>query len=171
MQRATRRAVLRAGGAAGLASLAGCLGSLGGGGTDGGSRGLTLNALDVAGSPGGTVPVAPSGTVVLLDFFATWCAPCKPQMKSLRSLNQEFPNVHMLSITSESDDDAIRDFWRNYEGTWPVAKDPELEATEEFSVSGIPTLIVLDPTGEQVWRHLGLAAREDIEQAFRDAGA
>ena len=166
MRQPTRRAVLQAGGAAGLASVAGCLG-----GPSAGSRGLSLEALDVAGSPGGTVPVAPSGTVTLLDFFATWCAPCKPQMRSLRALHAQHGDVHLLSITTESDDDAIREFWRTYEGTWPVAKDPELRATEEFSVGGIPTLIVLDPEGEEVWRHVGLAAREDVEAALTDAGA
>ncbi|MDZ7701344.1 MAG: thioredoxin-like domain-containing protein [Halobacteriales archaeon] len=166
MQQSTRRAVLKAGGAAGLASLAGCLG-----GPSGGSRGLTLQTLDVEGSPGDALPVAPSGTVVLLDFFATWCAPCKPQMKSLRSLHGQYPDVHLLSITNENDDPAIREFWRTYEGSWPVAKDPELRATEEFSVGGIPTLIVLDPEGGEVWRHLGLAARDDIEDALLDAGA
>lgn len=164
MKRATRRAVLRAGGAATLASLAGCLGG-------GSSEGMSLETLDVRGSPGGELPVAPTGTVVLLDFFATWCAPCKPQMESLGSLNDQFPDVHLLSITNENDDPAIREFWREYDGNWPVAKDPELRATESFDVGGIPTLLVLDPEGGEVWRHLGLAARDSIEQALLDAGA
>lgn len=165
MQQATRRAVLRAAGAGGLAAVAGCLDAVGTGG------GLTLQTVDVRSSPGTKIAVAPTGQVVLLDFFATWCAPCKPQMKSLRSVHEKFPDVHLLSITTETDDDAIQEFWEEYEGTWPVAKDPELRATEQYDVGGIPTLIVLDPDGGEVWRHIGLAAQKDIERAIRDAGA
>lgn len=165
MERASRRRVLRAGAAAGLAAVAGCLGS------GGSSDGLTLETVAVRGSPGGSVAVAPAGEVVLLDFFATWCAPCKPQMASLRSIHATFPGVHQLSITNETDEAAIREFWRTYRGTWPVATDPELRATERFEVTGIPTLVVLDPDGREVWRHVGLAAEADIEAALRDAGA
>lgn len=51
--------------------LAGCLG-------DSTSDPDTIQTLDVAGSLGGTVPIAPSGDVVLLELWATWCAPRKP---------------------------------------------------------------------------------------------
>jgi len=154
--RATRRRFLRVGGAGSLAALAGCLG--GGGASDG----LTLPALDAAGSPGDAVRVQPPDRVVLLDFFATWCAPCKPQMAHLREVHDEFPGVHLLSITTERDKAAVRAFWREYEGTWPVALDPDLRATERYSAGQVPTLLLLDADGEETWRHVGLAAADTI---------
>mgnify|MGYP006295268453 CR=1 FL=1 len=164
----SRRDVLLTGGSAAIAGLAGCSAVLGGGsGTD---SGLHLDTVDVAGSPGGSIPVNPSNEVVLLDFWATWCAPCKPQMAELRQLRQTFPDLHMLSITNETDIDAIKSFWRTYEGTWPVATDPDLETNERFGVRRIPTLIVLDAAGTEQWRHVGLAAAESIAHALREAG-
>jgi thioredoxin-like negative regulator of GroEL len=77
----------------------------------------------------------------------------------------------MLSITQESDRAAIRQFWRDYEGRWPVAMDADLRATETYGVQNIPTLIVLDPEGTEVWRHVGLASREAIEDAVDEARA
>lgn len=162
----TRRSFVRAGAVGVAAALAGCLG--GGGGS--GPGGATLQALDVAGSTGGPVAVLPS-EVTLLDYWATWCAPCKPQMAELRTVRESFPDVHMLSITNESDEPAIREFWRQYEGTWPVATDTELRTNERFGVTGMPTLLVFDPEGNEVWRHVGLARAETIADKLRVAGA
>ena len=143
---------------------AGCLG-----GSDSGAD--TVDTYDVGGSPGGTVPVRPEGAVALLDFWATWCAPCKPQMAELRAVRKRFPDTHMLSITNEEDGEAIRSFWREYDGTWPVASDPAVRTNERFDVTRIPTLLVLDAEGAEIWRHVGLAAADTVAEALREAGA
>jgi len=158
-----RRAFLTAAGGA-AAALAGCLG-------DAGPDGMTVQGVDVRGSPGGPIAVMPADTVVLLDFWATWCAPCKPQMAELRTVRERFPEVHLLSITNESDVDAVRAFWEAYDGTWPVATDTELRTNERFGVNRIPTLLVFDRAGERVWSHVGLAAADDIADRLAAAGA
>lgn len=154
----TRRAFLA--GASSLAAgvtvgLAGCQGQRGGGG-------LRVETLSVAGSPGTSQAVTRPGTVTVLDFFATWCGPCKPQMDELRSVRQESSSIHLLSLSREDDTEAIRAFWREYDGTWPVAQDPDLEVFRAFDVTRIPTLLVVDPSGAEVWRHSGLAGAETI---------
>lgn len=169
----TRRSALRTGGLALAVGLAGCTSTFDGGATDGApdGDGIRLETYDVGGSSGETVRVLPPGEVALLDFWATWCAPCKPQMAELRAIRERFPGVHMLSITNEDDERAIREFWRDYEGTWAVASDPDLETNDEFGVNRIPTLLVFDADGEEVWRHVGLAAAETVADALREAGA
>jgi thiol-disulfide isomerase/thioredoxin len=163
----SRRAVLGASGAA-LAGLAGCTSLSGGGGSDadGGATTatpLTLDTYDVAGSSGETVAVRERGTVTLLDFFATWCAPCKPMMAELRQVRSDFPDIHMLSITWEQEQAAIEEFWREYEGTWNVASDPDLTTGEEYGVGGqLPTTLLLDADGNEAWRHVGLARADKI---------
>jgi thiol-disulfide isomerase/thioredoxin len=175
MDERTRRAVLGAGGVA-LAGLAGCTSLSGGsGGTDG--RGgattaarLQLDTYEVGGSTGETVPVREAGTVTLLDFFATWCAPCKPMMAELRQVRADFPDIHMLSITWEREEGAIRDFWREYEGTWNVASDPQLQTGEKYGVGGqLPTTLLLDADGNEAWRHVGLARADKIGERVEAA--
>jgi thiol-disulfide isomerase/thioredoxin len=164
----TRRSFLRAGLGAGAVTLAGCTSIAG---SSGRSEGVTLRTYDVAGSPGGRVPVLPDGRVALLDWWATWCAPCKPQMEVLRGIRERFPEIHMLSITNEGEDAPIEGFWREYRGTWPVASDTDLRTNERFGVDRIPTLLVFDAEGTERWRHVGLAAAEGVAERLREVGA
>jgi len=168
-----RRRLLATVGTAVATGLAGCVSSGGGGGGDGNTDdidGPTLQTLEVGGSPGGPVPVLPDRPA-LLDFWATWCAPCEPQMAELREIREGFPDVHMLSITNEAEGGLIREFWTDHEGTWAVASDPDLRTNDRFDVTRIPTILVFDPDGTEVWRHVGLAAADSIADALDDAGA
>jgi len=167
----SRRSLLRAGGVAALGGLAGCLGDvrsrLAGGGTD--DEGLALESLSVGGSSGGELVVNPEGQATLVDFFATWCQPCKPQMEGLGTVRERYPDLAMRSITNESDRGAVREFWREYDGTWPVLIDPDAEAQRAYQPPGMPTLFVYDADGEEVWRHTGLARTERIAEAVETA--
>jgi thiol-disulfide isomerase/thioredoxin len=167
MQRRSRRAFLAGVAATTAGSLAGCTGALRGGGST--PSGMTVETLSVGGSSSDTVPVQPAGTVTLLDFFATWCAPCKPQMDHLGTVRDRFPQLHMLSITWEKDPEVVKSFWTEYEGTWPVALDPEVRTGPEYGVDRIPTMVVLDAEGEEVWRHSGLAATDSIVEQVESA--
>ncbi|MFW5935057.1 MAG: TlpA family protein disulfide reductase [Halolamina sp.] len=148
----SRRAILAALGTAATTGTAGCLDAIGGdlGVTD---DTLWLPSVVTDGDlPAGTVPLVPEGRVVLLNFFATWCPHCKEEMPVLRRARTEYDaeNLHMVSITSQNSDDAIRAFWDLHDATWPVVKDADLEATAKYEVDGYPTNLLFDRDGEPV---------------------
>lgn len=97
-------------------------------------------------------------------------------MANLRAARDQFSEekVFIVSITQETDEAAIKQFWEQYNGAWPVVMDPDLIATKKYDVKGIPTIIVLTPDGTSVMRHRGLAGEEkivsNIEDALRKAG-
>lgn len=170
----SRRDVLGAVASAGVVSLSGCLGVtdgvLGSGSTEDDGA-LQFDTLEVGGSPGDSVPLRAGDRLSLVDFFATYCAPCKPQMGRLGEVRRHFEaeQLHMLSLTNESDEGAVRQFWREHEGLWPVALDTDSEAIERFGVRGIPTLVLLDPDGTELWRHTGLAETEAMKREIEAA--
>lgn len=183
MTRHTRRAVLRTGATVPAIGLAGCVWRSDAGddkrdeeatrepATPTKREPIRLNTYEVAGSPGTSMRVRPPGTVVLLDFWATWCIPCKREMPVLRQIDEQFPDVHMLSITNETDETAIKDFWREFDGTWPVASDPSLRTNDRFGVHTVATLVVFDTDGTLVWRDSGFTGTDTIAAALRKAGA
>lgn len=101
------------------------------------------------GFPEGDVVLKPDGKIVLLNFFTTWCRPCQEEMPAFRQLRAAYDpeTLHMVSITPEVDETLVREFWREYEATWPVVTDPALAATDRWDANSYPTNLVFDTDG------------------------
>jgi thiol-disulfide isomerase/thioredoxin len=133
---------------------------------------IRLPSVEAPGSPGGEVPVREPGTTSVVEFFATWCGPCKPQMAELRELRASFgpDELHLVSVTQEARPEKVRQFWERYDGTWPVLVDEALVATDAYDVGGLPTTFVVDAEGAVAWRHVGgPIPNERLARAVRSA--
>jgi thiol-disulfide isomerase/thioredoxin len=169
MERVSRRKLLAAAGSSTLL-LAGCTSLIGSGSESVSDEGLTVSTLDVGGSPGGELNLVPGDSPVFLDFFATWCLPCKDQMPELRTVDQQFDDLHMLSITWEQNEKSVKDFWEKHDATWAVAQEPDQTVAQELSVKGtLPTVVILDSAGEEVWRHTGKSDAETMAKHVTEA--
>ncbi len=107
------------------------------------------------------------GKVVLLNFWATWCAPCRAEIPDLIKLQKKYEGK--LQIIGLSDDtgsaDSVRDFVKKAGMNYPIAfASPELEA-KFGGVMGLPTSFLIDPDGRVVQKHVGLRNPElyDVE--------
>lgn len=99
------------------------------------------------------------GKWVLLNFWATWCAPCRKEMPMLSELQSEFSGEDFEVITvatSRNPPQAMKAFFDEIEVTnLPLHVDPKSVLAREMAVLGLPVTVVIDPEGREVARLRG----------------
>jgi thiol-disulfide isomerase/thioredoxin len=98
------------------------------------------------------------GKVVVVDCFATWCEPCKMEFPHLARIHEEYNSseVVVISVGSAGDSNIkLREFKRDYNMTWLVARDT-VGVFDKYGITAIPTIIILDPSGNVYRRHEGV---------------
>lgn len=99
------------------------------------------------------------GKFVLVNFWATWCAPCRKEMPQMSELQDEFggENFEVLTIaTGRNSPTGIKKFFDEIEVTnLPRHQDPGMKLAREMRVLGLPVTVLLNPEGNEVARMLG----------------
>ena len=102
------------------------------------------------------------GKYVLVNFWATWCAPCRKEMKSLERLQQAFggDDFEVVTIaTTRNTLPAIRRFFSEISVTdLPILIDDNARLSREMGVLGLPTTLLLNRDGQEIARLRGDAA-------------
>lgn len=103
------------------------------------------------------------GKVVIVNFWATWCPPCRFELPSMERLWQKTKDrgVMMLAINLGEDADTIFTFTSDYPVSFPLLLDPDSSVTKEYSVLGIPTSYVINPQGQIIYRAVGTREWDD----------
>lgn len=89
------------------------------------------------------------GKVVLLDFWGSWCPPCRASIPTIASLQKDYAKkgVEFVGISSDVDDAAWRKFIAANRMVWPEYRDADGRVEQSFVVDSFPTYIVLDRNG------------------------
>jgi peroxiredoxin len=98
------------------------------------------------------------GRVVLLNFWATWCVPCRQEMPAMERLHQRYRDRGLVVLAISVDSlgpPAVGSFARQLGLTYPVGLDPKMALARQYGVHGLPASFLLDQTGAVVGRALG----------------
>ena len=122
---------------------------------------FTLPSL--SGAPISSAQLA--GKIAVLNFWATWCGPCKDEMPALDRLSRRFDprDVAILTITTDHDDATIRRFMQQVGSTLPVLLDEQRDVSLAFLVRGLPTTILVGKRGHILGRAVGPRAWDGSE--------
>jgi len=89
------------------------------------------------------------GKVVFLNFWATWCPPCKEEMPSMQKLYDHFKDqgLEMIAVDLQEDKTAVRKFFDEYNLTFTAALDKNGRVGSQYGARNIPTMYIIDRDG------------------------
>lgn len=110
-------------------------------------------------------PVSPSeyaGKVVLIDFWATWCQPCRASFPEYQSLLQSYADrLVVVGISEDDEQDGIERFANETGARFPLAWDADKSVAQRYQISSMPTLFIIDSSGLVRYVHAGFRAGDE----------
>ena len=111
------------------------------------------------------------GQVVLVNLWATWCAPCRFETPFLQSLYEDYRErgfeIVGISVDDAGFEDVVREFTGEHGVTYTILRDPEMGAMDAFHAVGLPATYLIDRDGTIRFVRIGPVSEED--RAFFDA--
>jgi cytochrome c biogenesis protein CcmG, thiol:disulfide interchange protein DsbE len=100
------------------------------------------------------------GQPVVINFWATWCGPCRAEMPELVELHNENPDLTVLEVNVQEDLERVRAFAQEFEMAMPVVLDPDGVVGRAYAVRGLPATILIDSEGKVAGRWDGILTAE-----------
>lgn len=111
------------------------------------------------------------GKVVYLDFWASWCAPCRRSFPWMNRMQQKYGEAGLvvIGVNVDSDPAAAREFLQEIPADFRIVYDPEGELAERYQLMGMPTSFVIDRDGKIHGSHIGFreSSPENYEREIR----
>ena len=122
----------------------------------------------------GTVSLAElKGKVVYLDFWASWCPPCRKSFPWMNDLQQRYGKIGLavVAVNVDKTRDLAAKFLREVPANFTVAYDPDGKAADSYHVPGMPSSFIIDRAGKIQAIHIGFRDEDvpGIEEALRAA--
>jgi thiol-disulfide isomerase/thioredoxin len=127
-------------------------------------------ALDEPTLSGGRVDLGRMrGRPVVINFFASWCAPCKSEGTAFAAAAHAYKGrVQFIGVAIDDSRSGALSYTRRYGWRWPIVFDPHDHLVEPFGLIGKPTTFVLDSKGRVAWKLQREISRAELTTALDD---
>ncbi len=105
------------------------------------------------------------GHVVMVNFWATWCPPCRAEMPLIESAYEQYRSQGfiVLAVNNAERSDQVSSFASQFQLTFPVLLDYSADISQQFGVKGYPTSIFLDTKGKAYATHQGMLTATQLQ--------
>jgi peroxiredoxin len=111
------------------------------------------------------------GKIVLLNFWATWCAPCRIEMPAIQSrFEQHRSELEVLAINFDEPSDQVQAFVQELGLTFTVLLDPGGEVQRLYQIRGYPTTYIVDESGVVAIQHIGIMTEQQLDEYLSQVG-
>jgi peroxiredoxin len=109
------------------------------------------------------------GKVVLLDFWATWCAPCRDEIPHYVQWQDKYggQGLQVIGISMDDGPKPVREFYREFKMNYPVAVGTEQVAQAYGGILGLPVTFLIDRDGRVAAKYTGAVEMTKVEQEFQ----
>jgi thiol-disulfide isomerase/thioredoxin len=102
------------------------------------------------------------GKVVYLDFWASWCKPCRESFPWMNTLLTRYPadSFTVITINLDAETEAMHRFLGKVKADFDIYHDPSGQIAEQFQLEGMPTSYLIDRSGKTISKHIGFYTRD-----------
>jgi thiol-disulfide isomerase/thioredoxin len=104
------------------------------------------------------------GKKVVLNFFATWCPPCRAEIPDFERFYRENKDVVLIGINIQEDKTTVEEFLSSMGVTYPVLLDRDGKISAQFGIEGIPTTFLIDEKGKVIAKNVGMMTYDQLKK-------
>ncbi|WP_158971399.1 TlpA disulfide reductase family protein [Paraglaciecola sp. L3A3] len=107
------------------------------------------------------------GNVVLINFWASWCGPCREELPKMEKIQQDYQDLGftILAINVDEDSNKADILLDDIKVTYPILFDPSSSVSQLYDVSAMPTTVIIDRNGKQRFLHMGYKSGDEKKYA------
>jgi thiol-disulfide isomerase/thioredoxin len=112
------------------------------------------------------------GHPLLINFWATWCQPCRQEMPMIEKYSQRYhPRLEVLAVNDGEATPDVQRFVNELRLTFNILLDPDVQVTDLYRIRAFPTTIFVDDTGVIRFQHVGSMTEDQLNAYLKKIGA